>query len=102
TEQNIKLPLATLIVKGISDFLVEWWWALTLGTIALVLGVGAFLRTTRGKWMWHRLQLRIPLVGDLIRKQWIVRIAVVTSTLLKSGVVFVRALQIAQRSTRNL
>ena len=46
--------------------------------------------------------LRIPLVGDLIRMQSVVRIAVVMSALLKSGVVFIRALQVAQRSTRNL
>jgi type II secretory pathway component PulF len=37
-----------------------------------------------------------------MRKQAIVRICVVLSTLLKSGIVFVRAIQIAQRTTNNL
>ena len=41
------------------------------------------------------------MLGDLVRKQAIVRIAVVMSTLLKSGVVFVRAMNIAQRTTSN-
>ena len=47
---------------------------------------------------WHRAQLRIPLAGDLLRKQAIVRLSVVLSTLLRSGVVFVRALQIARQA----
>jgi type II secretory pathway component PulF len=38
----------------------------------------------------------------LVRKQAIVRIAVVLATLLKSGIVFLRALEIAQRATTNL
>jgi type II secretory pathway component PulF len=63
---------------------------------------GAVLRTPAGLLRWHRLVLRIPLLGDLVRKQAIVRIAVVLATLLKSGIVFVRALQIAQRTTGNI
>src|SRR5207248_1225688 len=46
--------------------------------------------------------LRLPILGELVRKQAIVRISIVVSTLLKSGIVFVRALQIAQRTTNNL
>src|SRR5439155_6612370 len=56
----------------------------------------------RGKLAIQRFVLRIPLLGDLARKQAIVRIAIVIGTLLKSGIVFVRALQIAQRTTGNL
>src|SRR5690606_36424557 len=55
-----------------------------------------------GKLAMHRLQLRIPVLGDLIRKQAIVRIAIVVATLMRSGIVFVRSIQIAQRSTGNL
>jgi len=42
------------------------------------------------------------LLGDLFRKQAIVHMAVVMTTLLKSGIVFLRAIQIAQRTSRNL
>ena len=101
-EQGQKLPLATIIVKGASDMLVTWWWlmlAIVIGSVALA---AALLRRPAVRHAWHRLQLRIPLVGDLIRMQSVVRIAVVMSALLKSGVVFIRALQVAQRPTRNL
>jgi type II secretory pathway component PulF len=89
-------------VKGISDFLIVWWWAIALAVACAFAGFGAALRSTRGRILWHRFLLGIPLLGDLIRKQSIVRIAIVVSTLLKSGIVFIRAMQIAQRSTVNL
>lgn len=101
-EQGQTLPLPTRIVKGASDFLLAWGWLLALIGISIICAVAAILRSTRGKWWYHRTILRLPLIGELSRKQAIVRIAIVVSTLLKSGIVFLRALEIAQRATTNL
>jgi general secretion pathway protein F len=95
------LPTTTVVVKGLSDFLIGWWWLLLGAVVAGGAGLGALLRTDRGGMAWHRLQLRIPLVGDLIRKQAIARMAMVMAILLKSGIVFVQAVEIAQRTVRN-
>ena len=95
------LPLATVIVKGMSDFLISWWWAIVLCLAALAAGLGAVLRNETGKWHFHRLQLRIPVLGELIRKQAIARLAMVMATLLKSDLVFTRAVQIARRTVPN-
>ena len=96
------MPLATRIVKGLSDGLLAWGWLLALALAAAAAGFGAIIRTARGKLAWHRFILRLPVVGELVRKQAIVRIAIVVGTLLKSGIVFVRAIQIAQRMTANV
>lgn len=96
------LPAVTTLVKATSDLLVQRWWLLLGLALIAVVAFGTVLRTPRGKLAWHRLQLRIPILGDLIRKQAIVRLAVVFATLLRSGIVFLRALEIAQRSTKNL
>ena len=101
-EQGQALPLPTRVVKGFSDFLLAWWLAIAAGAVGLVAAAGATLRTPRGRHGFHRLILKVPIVGDLVRKQAIVRICVVMGTLLRSGVVFVRAVQIAQRTTANL
>ncbi len=98
---NKDLPLATVIVRNVSDFLVGWWWALLLGVGLLAVGGAAALRTDRGRMAWHRLQLRIPLLGELIRKQAIARLSMVMATLLKSNVPFVRAIKLAQRTVHN-
>lgn len=101
-ESGQPLPLSTRLVKGVSDGLLAWWWLLIL---VGVMAAGAFawvLSKPRGRWAWDKLKLRLPLVGDLIRKQAVVRIAVVVSTLLKSGIELVTAVRIARGSTANV
>jgi type II secretory pathway component PulF len=95
------LPFATVIVAAISDLLINWWWALLLGVGLGVAGLSAVLRSERGGMAWHRLQLKIPIIGELIRKQAIARMAMVMATLLKSDVTFTKAVQIAQRTVSN-
>jgi type II secretory pathway component PulF len=100
-EQGQPLPLPTRIVKGASDFLIAWGWLVLLIVVGAFMAFFAAIRTPTGRMWWHRRILRLPLLGELVRKQAIVRIAIVISTLLKSGIVFIRALEIAQRTTRN-
>ena len=101
-EAGRPLPWPTRVVKTLSDGLLTRWWLIGLILVAAVVGTGVVLRSPRGKLAWHRWQLRIPVVGEMVRKQSLLRACVTLSSLLKSGVVFVRALQIAQRSTPNL
>jgi type II secretory pathway component PulF len=101
-EQGQALPFPTRVVKTLSDFLLEWWWLLLACVIAIFVAFTMFVRSASGRRAWHRFLLRLPLLGDLIRKQAIVRVCVVLGTLLRSGVVFVRGVQIAQRTTGNL
>lgn len=101
-EQGLPLPFPTRVVKGTSDFVLSWWWALLIGAATIVGALALSMRSETGRRRWHSLLLGLPLLGDLVRKQAIVHISVVLSTLLRSGVVFVRALQISQRTTGNL
>ena len=96
------LPIATRMVKGLSDLLVQRWWIFSLTGVAAFVGARAGLKTRRGLLAWHRLQLRVPILGVWVRKQAVVRIALVLSTLLRGGVVLVKAVQIARSCTSNL
>src|SRR5512134_3632179 len=65
---GIALPLPTRIVITASDLLQGYWWAMILG-----LGFGAFAlsryyKTRAGKLNIDRLLLKMPVLGDLIRK----------------------------------
>ena len=100
-EQGQPLPLPTRIVKSISDFVISWWWLLCGGLACVACVFAVAIRTSKGKFILHRTLLRLPLLGDLILKQSIVRLSVVLGTLLKSGIPFVRAIQISQRTTSN-
>ncbi len=100
-ESGKPLPLVTLMVKGMSDALVGWWWAMLMGVGVVVAGVRWFLGRARGRRWWHGAKLRLPVVGDLVRKQAIARMSMVLATLLKSDLAFVKAVQIAQRTVSN-
>ena len=101
-DQGRPLPLPTRIVKTASDFLVDWGWLAALVVLAIICVWIGLLRTQQGRHTWDSFVLRVPLVGSLVCKAAVVRIAVVVETLLQSGVMFVRAIEIARKSTRNV
>lgn len=95
------LPWPTRILRGLSDGVrVHGWW-MGLAVLTLIGVVVAALRTERGQLVWHRLLLRLPLVGGMAQKQEIARIALIVSTLMKSGIVFLQAIETAARTTKN-
>ncbi len=102
TDAGQEIPWVTRIVKSLSDLLIQRWWML-LGVIAIaVFGIAILFRSEKVRLRWHEVLLRLPVVGDMARKQAILRIAVSMSTLMRNGVVFGQAIRIAQRSTPNL
>lgn len=101
-ESGRPLPMPTRVVKFVSDLLVMHWPVMVAAIVGFVVGIRIALGIPRVKLAWHRAQLRIPVAGELLRKQAIVRLSVLMSTLLRGGVVFVRALEIARQATSNL
>lgn len=101
-EADRELPWVTRLVKGCSDFLIYRWWLVALSAAGILLLLGAASQSIGCRYYWHKMQLRLPVLGLLIRKQAIARVAMVIATLLRTGVEFVRAIQIAQRTTTNL
>jgi type II secretory pathway component PulF len=97
-----ELPWPTRLVKGISDLLVSHGLFVGLLIGGLVIVAGTAVRTTLGKRAWHWALLRLPLVGPMSQKQAIARISMVIATLMKSGIEFVRAMEITARSTTNV
>lgn len=87
------LPAPTLIVMAISDFFVQWWWAI-FGSMGF--GIWFFFytwkRSIKMQSTMDRLLLKLPLFGELIRKATIARFARTLSTMFAAGVPLVEAL----------
>lgn len=96
------IPWPTLVVKAASDLLLDYGWWLILGLIVVIASAIAVLRTDEGRRTWHRYLLRLPLIGPMALKQAVARVAMIVSTLSKSGVVLTRAIELAAKSTENL
>lgn len=87
------LPAPTLVVIWLSDFFVHWWW-LIFGSIfgALFAFFYAFKRTPKLQEQFDRILLKLPVIGDIIRKATIARWSRTLSTLFAAGVPLVEAL----------
>lgn len=87
------LPAPTVMVMTISDFFVEWWWAI-FGSIGF--GLWFFFYTwKRSESMqatMDRLLLKLPIFGPLIRKATIARWTRTLATMFQAGVPLVEAL----------
>jgi type IV pilus assembly protein PilC len=87
------LPLPTLIVMAVSEFFVTWWWAI-FGSIGG--GIWFFFytwkRSEKMQSTMDRLMLKLPIVGEIIRKATIARFARTLSTMFSAGVPLVEAL----------
>lgn len=87
------LPLPTLIVMQISDIFVTWWWAI-FGAIggALWFFFYTWKRSEKMQGTMDRLMLKLPVVGEIIRKATIARFSRTLSTMFSAGVPLVEAL----------
>ncbi|GEL69838.1 type II secretion system inner membrane protein GspF [Myxococcus virescens] len=95
------LPLSTRFLIASSNFFQSWWFVLLP---AMALGVVLFMRWTKspsGKPKWDRFTLKAPVVGNLVRLLSISRFARTLSTLLKSGVPLLAAMDIVKAIMTN-
>ena len=88
------LPLPTEILVTMSNFLVNYWLLVMLGLILITILFQLFINSERGRLVWDRFKLWLPVFGDLMRKQSMARFSVTFSTLLRSGVPALQAIQI--------
>lgn len=95
------LPLPTQILIGASNFIKDWWWAVLVVAFGFWFLYRGALRSEGFRFRRDRFMLRIPVVGDLLKKSAVSRFAVTLSTLLKSGVPALHALTIVQNVVDN-
>jgi type IV pilus assembly protein PilC len=95
------LPLPTRIVIAASNGLVQFMPFVIVGMIAFVFGFRAFYGTPSGRRMVDATVLRMPVLGDLMRKIAVARFCRTLSTLLASGVSILEALDITARTAGN-
>ncbi|MBI3473834.1 MAG: type II secretion system F family protein [Candidatus Solibacter usitatus] len=68
-ESRMKMPLPVQIMLEASRLVQAYWW---IGAVALAAGVfaaRAYIRTPAGRLWWDATRLRIPLLGDALRKR---------------------------------
>lgn len=105
---RLQIPLPTLIMLRTSEFLQAWGWLMAIFIIVGSIGFTSYIATPAGRWWWDGFRLKIPLLGDALRKAETANFARAMSTLVSNTVPLVQSIQIAggtlgnQRISRSL
>jgi general secretion pathway protein F len=97
-----KLPLPTLVLINVSQFLVNYWLLVLVGLLGLVIAFQLFVNSEKGRFAFDRFKLRLPVFGDLMKKQAMARFSITLATLLRSGVPALQALQVTKAVLDNV
>lgn len=100
-ESGARLPVPTLILLGVSDFLQRFWVLPLAALAAAAFSLRRYARTPRGRYRLDGLILRAPILGSLVHKTILARFSRILGSLLKSGVQVVMALTITQEVVGN-
>ncbi|MGI9190371.1 MAG: type II secretion system F family protein [Longimicrobiaceae bacterium] len=101
TGAGMALPAPTRAVLAISAFLQSYILFLFLGAIGLVFLIRRYYGTESGKLVIDRFLLRMPVLGNLIRKSAVARFTRTLGTLISSGVAILEGLEITARTSGN-
>ena len=98
-----QLPMLTRIMVSISNAMTSWTAIpIVIGVILLIVGLRRLKRTPRGKAVWDRIKLRVPMgIGEIVRKLAVARFSRTLGTLVSSGVPILQAIEITGQASGN-
>ena len=98
---GVELPLPTQILIAISDIMRKWILLVIIAMAAFIFILSRVIKTERGALAWDSMMLKLPVLGVLLRKVAVARFARTLSTLQKSGVSILTALEIVGKTSGN-
>ena len=95
------LPAPTQLIVDFSDFMVDNVFTIIATIVIVVVGSTMFYRSTRGRIIFDKVVLKMPLFGDLIRKVAVARFTRTLGTMVSSGVPILDALDVTAKTAGN-
>jgi type IV pilus assembly protein PilC len=96
-----QLPLPTRVVIALSNGLVRFMPFIIAGIVAAAFGFRTYYASESGRKVVDGITLKLPILGNLMRKIAVARFCRTLSTLLASGVSILEALDITARTSGN-
>jgi general secretion pathway protein F len=100
-QSHIPIPGPTKVLIDVSYFLRSYGWIGLSVLILTAIGLYGFVRTPGGRLWWDTLRLRIPVLGDALRKAETARFARAMGTLVSNSVPLVQSIGIAGATLNN-
>jgi general secretion pathway protein F len=92
---RMQIPVPTKIMLDVSKMVQDWSWVVALTIIGSATAFRLYTRTAAGRSWWDATRLRIPLLGEALRKAETSRFARAMSTLVANSVPLVQSLHIS-------
>ncbi|MBA3661734.1 MAG: type II secretion system F family protein [Gammaproteobacteria bacterium] len=102
TNMDVPLPWQTQLLISSSNFFVNYFLYLTIASVLALFFLFRWLKTPRGKFMWHRFQLKIPAVGSLLKRIILIRFCQSLAIVLNSGVSVTHGLVLVKNLLKNV
>ncbi len=96
-----ELPMPTQILISISDFLIHYFLVWVSVVVITTILVTRFIKTEKGKLLFDGFKLKMPVFGILMKKVAVSKFSRTLSTLVKSGVPILAALEIVGKTSGN-
>jgi len=98
---NKTLPILTLILVDISNFVLHFWWLVTVIIVGGVSGIYQYIKTEAGRKQFDAFKINVPVFGILFRKVYMARFARTLATMLGSGIPMLEGIDVTMRAIKN-
>ena len=98
---NAHLPKYTEILLSLSGFMQHNFIYIIVTAVAIVWSFRHYIHTEKGRYKWHGLLLRMPIVGNIVAKVAIARFSRTFSSLMGAGVSVLEALEVTGKAVGN-
>lgn len=96
-----ELPPLTQFVMGISEFVIGYWYLLAALGVGIYYGWNKWISTPKGRLLWHKVQLKLPVFGAIYLQSDLLTFATVMRLLMQSGLPIIESFEVVRDSLKN-
>lgn len=96
------LPFPTVVCIAISNILINYIWLVAIFVVGITIALKQYYKTTAGRLQMDSLFLKVPVLGDILRKTAVARFCRTLGTLTSSGVPILEGMDITARTSGNM
>ncbi len=99
--EDTQLPVYTRAMLGFSDLMIAYWWIMLAVIGGGLVAFKRWIKTPKGRFKFHQILLKIPIVKDVVSKVAIARFARIFASLMSSGVPVVESINVTADAIGN-
>jgi len=100
-ETRMRMPTPTKVLLGVSAVVQQYGWMALLAVVLVLAALNVYIRSPRGRMWWDTFRLRVPLLGEALRKAETARFAQAMATLVANAVPLVQCIHISAAILNN-